>query len=123
MAAAIVPLVASLVPLVLPVIPSIVQSVEAIFGAKSGPEKMTVATNMVQQICNQLSTAGKLQGTVDAKTLQPIIETVVQQMKTAGTLDGTPQPIAPVAAAVVASPPVASTGAWRIEGVLTPPGR
>lgn len=86
-AAAVIGLAPLVVPIIKPLIESLVTHVEHLFGAKTGPTKFQSVLDAVTPILAQLSTAGKIPGTIDTSSVQMLIESVVQELKATGVLN------------------------------------
>lgn len=102
MAAAIVPVIAAAIPLLRPVIKGLISGVQRIFGHNQGqgPTKLQTVVNATMTVVEQMATAGKIPGHLDAAAIASIVEAVVQEMKATGELppsEGQPAP-PPIAA-------------------------
>ena len=81
MAAAVIPIVLAAAPLLQPLITSLVTHVEHLFGAKTGKTKFDLVLGAVTQAAEQLATAGKIPGVLDAQSIAAMIQTVVTDLQ------------------------------------------
>jgi len=86
MATAIIPIVVAAAPLLQPLINSLIIHVEKLFGAKTGTTKFDNVLQATLKTATDLSTAGKIPGTLDPATIAMMVEAEVQSLKAAGVL-------------------------------------
>lgn len=101
MAATIVPIIAAAAPLITPAIKWLAVHVENLFGAGTGPTKLSAVVNAVTPIVQQLATSGKIPGQLDTASIVALVESVVQSLKADGVLN-------PDTARIIASQPIAT---------------
>ena len=83
-----IPVIASLLQLVGPsVIKGLIIGVEKLFGAKTGPDKLSAVISALKPIVEKLAASGKIPGIPDEATLTSVIETILQGMKDNGEID------------------------------------
>lgn len=100
MAAAIIPVVAAALPVIQPILTNLIHLVEVHFGAGTGPTKLDTVISAGTAIAENLATAGKLPGKLDAATIGTVAQGIVSQLnansqlspqKSAAALAGTAQ--------------------------------
>ena len=110
MAAIAIPLLVAAAPLLEPVIRYVVLNMEHLFGAGTGPQKLSTAVTTMLGIANDLSKAGKIPGTLDAASVTGLIQAIVTDMKNRGVL--TPElATSIITAQAAAMPPTQNMGA------------
>lgn len=81
MAAAIIPILVAAEPLLRPLILSLIVHAEKLFGDKTGAIKFNNVLTAVVKTAEDLSTSGKIPGTLDPASLANMIESGVQELK------------------------------------------
>ena len=97
---------------ILPALPGIIQSVESLFGAGNGPQKLAAATSLAQAGVNAAVAAGALPAAAApaAKDITAAVQSTVTQMQSAGQLPAHTTGPAPAAIPAAQVAPAAPTG-------------
>lgn len=114
MAAALIPILTAAAPLLSPLIQSIVLHVERLFGAGTGPQKLTTAVNTILGIADDLSKSGKIPGVLDPASITGLIQATVTDLKSRGIL--TPDLATSIISAQASTSTIPPTSTLKITG-------
>ncbi len=117
MAAIAAPLIIAALPILKPYITMLITHAEHLFGDKTGVTKFDNVLQATVKTAADLSTAGKLPGTLDPSSIAMMIETEVQNLKNTGVL--TPAAASEIVKTTSTNINTATPTTVKVTGTLT----